>query len=46
MEDGKTVKGSEIFEIRAEQNHFFRSLCDFLSELQDIDAAVRNTLFL
>ena len=41
----ENIKGSNIFEIKAEQNHTFRSLLGFL-ELQGIDTAVRNTLFL
>ena len=45
IQDRKTVKGSEIFEFRAEQNYTFRSLFVVISELQGIDTAVRKTLF-
>ena len=32
MQDGKTIKGSQIFEIKAEHNCTFRSLLDVFSE--------------
>ena len=37
----KTIKRSQIFEIKAEQNHAFRSLLDIFSESENIDAEVR-----
>ena len=46
IQDEKAVKGSEIFEIKGEQNHTFRSLFNVLLQLQGINTAARNTLFL
>ena len=46
IQDGRAVKGREIFEIKAEQNHTFKSFFDLFLELEGIDTAVRNALFL
>ena len=46
IQNGKTVQGSEISEIKAKQNHTFRSLFDAFLELQGINTSERNTLFL
>lgn len=43
---GKSVKGIENVEIKAEQNHTFKSLFEVFSDSQDIDIAVRNTFLL
>ena len=32
IQDGNTIIGSQIFEIKAEQNHTFRSLMDVFFE--------------
>ena len=39
----KTVKGSELFEIKTEQNHTFWSLYEVFLELQGINTGVKNT---
>ena len=44
IQDGETVKRSEVFEIKAEQNHIFRGLFDLFLKLQVTDTAVGNTL--
>ena len=43
---GKTVKGSKIFEIKAEQNHIFRKLFDVFSELQGINTGKKYLDFI
>ena len=34
IQDGKTIKGNDIFEIKTEQNHTSKSLFDVFSELR------------
>ena len=46
IQDGKTVKGSEIFEIKAEQNHIFRSLFDIFFKLQGLDTDEKYFVFI
>ena len=46
IQDRKTIKGSKIFEIKAEQNQSFTSLFEAFLELQGIDTDVRNALLL
>ena len=36
IQDGKTIEDSQAFEIKAEQNHTFRSLLDVFSKLENI----------
>ena len=38
----RTSKGSRSFEIKAEQNHTFRSLLDVFSESENINVEVRH----
>ena len=46
IQNGKTFKGSEILEIKIEQNHTFRTLFIVFLELQGINTVVGNALFL
>ena len=41
IQDGKTIKASQIFQIKAEQNHTFRNMLDVFSESENIDAEVK-----
>ena len=41
IQDGKTIKASQIFQIEAEQNHTFRNMLDVFSESENIDAEVK-----
>ena len=34
IQDGKTIKGNDIFEIKTDQNHTSKSLFDVFSELR------------
>ena len=43
---GKSVKGFENVEIKAKQNHTFKSLFEVFSDSQGINIAVRNTFLL
>ena len=45
IQDGKTVKGSEIFEIKAEQNHIFQSIFDVFLVLQGIDTDEKHCFY-
>ena len=46
VHNGKSVKSNENFEIKAEQNHSFKSLFEVFSDSQGINIAVRNTFLL
>ena len=46
IQNGKIVKTSKIFEIKAKQNHSFKMLLRVFLELQGINTVVRYALFL